>query len=70
MTRAPITGSVRIPPRARGVFKRDYPRAIDRYIDYFGGPLGHAARLGDPCGDSLLDGFGADASLSRRAAAS
>jgi hypothetical protein len=70
MTRAPITRSVRIPPRARGLFKRDYPRAIDRYIDYFAGLVGHAARLADPCRDSLLDGFGAGASLSRRAAAS
>jgi hypothetical protein len=69
MTRAPITRSVRIPPRARGLFKRDYPRAIDRYIDYFGGRVGHA-RLADPCGESLLDGFGAGASLSRRAVAS
>jgi hypothetical protein len=38
------------------LFKTDYPRAIDRYIDYFGG-------AGDPlppddddtCGDTLLE---------------
>jgi hypothetical protein len=30
---------------ARGLLKLDRPRAIDRHIDYFGGPAGLAARL-------------------------
>jgi hypothetical protein len=30
---------------ARGLVKLDRPRAIDRHIDYFGGPAGHAPRL-------------------------
>jgi hypothetical protein len=25
-------------PASRSPFKRDHPRGIDRYIDYFGGP--------------------------------
>ncbi|HEU5305543.1 MAG TPA: hypothetical protein VFU40_12915 [Gemmatimonadales bacterium] len=29
----------------RGLIKPDRPRAIDRHIDYFGGPAGQAARL-------------------------
>lgn len=37
------------------LFKRDRPRAIDRYIDYFGSATGQAARAGDPCGEALLD---------------
>jgi len=45
---------------ARGLFKLDRPRAIDRYIDYFGGPAGHAARLADAGGERLLDGFEPD----------
>ena len=48
-----------------GLFKQDRPRVIDRYIDYFGGPAGHAARLADACGERLLDCFEAD---ERRAA--
>jgi hypothetical protein len=39
----------RDPGRRRGLFKPDHPRAIDRYIDYFGGPTS------DPCGEGLLD---------------
>jgi hypothetical protein len=42
---------------ARGLFKLDRPRAIDRLIDYFGGRAGHAAQLTDACGEYLLDGF-------------
>jgi hypothetical protein len=42
---------------ARGLFKLDRPRAIDRYIDFFGGSAGHAARLADACGEHLLDAF-------------
>jgi hypothetical protein len=34
MTRASLTESM---PRAALLFKPDRPRAIDRYIDYFGG---------------------------------
>jgi hypothetical protein len=37
--------------KRRGLFKTDRPRAIDRYIDYFGGPSS------DPCGEGLLDCF-------------
>jgi hypothetical protein len=47
---------------ARGLFKLDRPRAIDRHIDFFGGPAGHAARLADACGELLLDGFESAAS--------
>jgi hypothetical protein len=40
----------------RGLFKFDHPRVIDRYIDYFGGHTGQAARLADDvCGEGLLD---------------
>jgi hypothetical protein len=35
----------------RRLFKADRPRAIDCYIDYFGGAAG------DPCGENLLDCF-------------
>jgi hypothetical protein len=38
--------------RSRGLFKIDHPRAIDRYIDYFGGPTGDAGLA------ELLDRFG------------
>jgi hypothetical protein len=34
------------------LFKPDRPRAIDRYIDYFGGAAG---RTSDSCGEALLD---------------
>jgi hypothetical protein len=37
--------------KRRKLFKADHPRAIDRYIDYFGGPSS------DPCGEALLDCF-------------
>lgn len=38
----------------RPLFKSDYPRTIDRYIDYFEGA---AARDGsdDSCGETLLE---------------
>ncbi len=42
-------------PRAARLFKRDHPRLIDRYIDYFGGTLY------DPCGERLLDALEQDA---------
>jgi hypothetical protein len=32
------------------LFKTDHPRAIDRYIDYFGG-RGPRTRFDDACGD-------------------
>jgi hypothetical protein len=43
--------------RARRLFfKVDRPRAIDRYIDYFGGAGGARAGTGDdPCGETLLE---------------
>ncbi|MGH7279725.1 MAG: hypothetical protein ACREJG_13715 [Candidatus Rokuibacteriota bacterium] len=40
--------------RAR-LFKRDRPREIDRYIDYFGGPASADARVDDPCGEAWLE---------------
>jgi hypothetical protein len=40
---------------ARGLLKRDRPRAIDRHIDYFGGPAGQAARLVDPHGEHAAE---------------
>lgn len=46
----------------RGLVKLDRPRAIDRYIDYFGGPVGDAARVADSCGEHLMDCFEADES--------
>ncbi|HUF91958.1 MAG TPA: hypothetical protein VMR23_06255 [Candidatus Limnocylindria bacterium] len=36
----------------RPLFKSDYPRTIDRYIDYFEGAATDAADL---CGETLLD---------------
>jgi hypothetical protein len=37
-------------------FKADRPRAIDRYIDYFGGAGGApAAADDDVCGETLLE---------------
>lgn len=40
---------------ARGwLFKPDYPRRIDRYIDFFGTP-GPRASTPDPCGEILLE---------------
>jgi hypothetical protein len=38
----------------RAFFKPDRPRAIDRYIDYFGG-AGGAAGCDDLCGETLLE---------------
>jgi hypothetical protein len=40
---------------ARLFLKADRPRAIDRYIDYFGGAGGAAAAGGDQCGETLLE---------------
>ena len=36
------------------LFKPDRPRAIDQYIDYFGGATDSVAD-GDACGDVLLE---------------
>ena len=37
-------------------FKADHPRAIDRYIDYFGGAgSAGAAAADDLCGETLLE---------------
>jgi hypothetical protein len=38
----------------RPLFKSDYPRTIDRYIDYFGG-VPAAEDSDDTCGETLLD---------------
>jgi hypothetical protein len=40
----------------RMLFKADRPRAIDRYIDYFGGAGAASAALGDDlCGETFLE---------------
>ncbi|HEY7521536.1 MAG TPA: hypothetical protein VIE36_24865 [Methylomirabilota bacterium] len=36
-------------------FKADHPRAIDQYIDYFGGAGGASAAGDDLCGETLLE---------------
>ena len=36
-------------------FKADHPRAIDQYIDYFGGAGASAAVGDDLCGETLLE---------------
>jgi hypothetical protein len=37
-------------------FKADRPRAIDQYIDFFGGAGGASASTGDDlCGETLLE---------------
>jgi hypothetical protein len=45
--------------RARKVrplfFKSDHARAIDRYIDYFGGAGDGGALADDRCGETLLE---------------
>ena len=38
----------------RPLFKSDYPRTIDRYIDYFEGASAPDDRV-DSCGETLLD---------------
>lgn len=51
-------------PRAarRALFKRDHPRAIDQYINYFGGAAGERTGV-DPCGEALLDSFASEEPL-------
>ena len=36
-------------------FKADHPRAIDQYIDYFGGAGGASAAGDDLCEETLLE---------------
>ena len=48
-------------PRPQGtgthgaLYKADYPRAIDRYIDFFGDGALLTDAAGDRCGDLLLE---------------
>ena len=52
----PSAGSMRAREARRLFFKSDRPRAIDRYIDYFGGAGGTiAAAADDRCGEMLLE---------------
>lgn len=45
----------------RRLFKADRPRAIDRFIDYFGSRPGTAALFHrDTCGEALLDAMDAE----------
>jgi hypothetical protein len=50
-------------PQTRGtdgreLFKADYRRVIDSYIDYLGGPAAAGLSLeNDPCGEAFLDAF-------------
>lgn len=50
------------------LLKRDHPRTIDRYIDYFGGAT-RAAWISDPCGEALLDCLAPDVETNARAQA-
>ena len=48
--------SLRSREARRLFFKSDRPRAIDQYIDYFGGGGAAAAAVGDDlCGETLLE---------------
>jgi hypothetical protein len=49
-----------VPSRRTRLFKADRPRAIDRYIDYFGGRPGYHR---DTCGEALLDAMDAENSM-------
>jgi hypothetical protein len=50
------TASPRTRAARRLFFKVDRPRAIDRYIDYFGGAGGAATTAGDDlCGETSLE---------------
>jgi len=52
----PTSASKRTRDARRLFFKADHPRAIDRYIDYFGGAGGGSAASGDDvCGETLLE---------------
>jgi len=41
----------------RALFKQDHPRAVDQYINYFGGAVGEFT-IADPGGEPHLDGLG------------
>jgi hypothetical protein len=44
------------PRRAREVlYKSDYPRGIDRYIDFFGDGAPGVVGAADRCGEALLE---------------
>jgi hypothetical protein len=47
------------------LFKRDHPRAIDQFINFFGGAAGESTVGGDPCGEALLDAIEPEERLSR-----
>lgn len=49
-----LEASTGLPVAARWLFKRDHPRTIDQYIDYFGGAFAEG-RLVDPCGEAFLE---------------
>jgi hypothetical protein len=55
--RSVASGAFGARPEVRGLlFKSDHPRAIDRYIDYFGGVIEAAAEGEDgTCGDELME---------------
>jgi hypothetical protein len=51
-----VLAAMRARQARRLLFKADRPRAIDRYIDYFGGAGAvRAGGDGDPCGQTLLE---------------
>jgi hypothetical protein len=53
---APTSASTRTRDARRLFFKADHPRAIDRYIDYFGGAGGGSGTSSDDvCGETLLE---------------
>lgn len=51
-----LAASTRIREPRHLLFKADHPRAIDRYIDYFGGAGGVSVeRDEDVCGETVLE---------------
>jgi hypothetical protein len=54
-TRQAADAAVRAREARRLFFKADRPRAIDGYIDYFGGAGGVMTSDDDPCGETLLE---------------
>jgi len=57
MTHTSAARSVETTPEVQDLlFKRDRPREIDRYIDYFGGASdARADDSSDVCGEALLE---------------
>jgi hypothetical protein len=56
MTHKTADAGARAREARRVFFKADRPRAIDHYIDYFGGAGGAVAAAGDDlCGETLLE---------------